>query len=208
MDANINSSDEREDARATLRGLLDPQSFLDQFGEGISEENRAMLISQMNDVINKNFGPAPATKPPVDEMDQLAERFDLILGCASSYFPDGLPKEASQSTSDPNTNKVLEKLDPDTAKTFERELKFAGGLRNHDLAGFLNSPATDARNIIPEGRSARSHVKATKFEYKPLNHPTDASRLVVLHPGQRDDEIKCDLVPLPLSVLEAPMTKQ
>jgi hypothetical protein len=36
---------------------------------------------------------------------------------------------------------------------------------------------------------------------------TDASRLVVLHAETRDDEIKCSLIPLPLSVLDAPDDK-
>ncbi|KAH8672833.1 heterokaryon incompatibility protein-domain-containing protein [Tricladium varicosporioides] len=140
-------------------------------------------------------------------MGQLTERFDLILGCIDSKFPNGLPKEALQSTPDTNTDKVLENLDPATAKFFQRELKFAGGLRSHDLARFLNSPATDTINIMPEGRAAPLHGKSTKFEYEPLDYSTDASRLVVLRRGQRDDEIKCNLVPLPLSVLEAPDDK-
>ncbi|KAF8848154.1 hypothetical protein BDZ45DRAFT_538013, partial [Acephala macrosclerotiorum] len=43
-----------------------------------------------------------------------------------------------------------------------------------------------------------------EFQYEPLDWTTDASRLIVLHPGSRDDEIRCTLQPLPLSVIENP----
>jgi hypothetical protein len=89
-------------------------------------------------------------------------------------------------------------------------LKFAEELRNHPLVGYLNSRATDARNAIPGGPPALTngkHIEANNFEYKPLNQSKDASRLVVLHPGDRGDEIKCDLIPLPLSILQSPDEK-
>ncbi|PMD29414.1 HET-domain-containing protein [Hyaloscypha variabilis F] len=215
MDEHTLSREKQEEVRASLRELLNPERFLDSLGEKISAEDRDMLISQVNNVINEHLGPLPAKRnPPGTEIDLLEARFDQVLKGMSKHFPDGLPKNSSQTTSKLDVDKTLKKLDPYSAKHFEKELEFAKKLRKHPLEGFLNSLATDPKNAMPEARTTTrkgKEIESTgvkKFEYVPMSESTDASRLIVLHPGAREDEIKCNLIPLPLSILEAPDDKK
>ena len=124
MDKLTISREKKEEFRAQIRDLLNPERFLDSLEVPSPEEDRALLNSQINDVINKNFPPLP----PLTEVERRTEQFDGFLDGFGRSFPDGLSEPTDQVTIKPDFDKTVEKLDPFTIKTFERDLIFAKAL--------------------------------------------------------------------------------